>query len=114
MIRVKRVYAPPAPDDGPRFLVDRLWPRGIKKQDLQIDAWLKDAAPSAELRKWSHHDPDRWDEFKVRYFSELEGKPEALEPIRAAARLGNVTLVYAARDEECNNAVALREYLEKS
>lgn len=114
MIRIKRAYAPPEPDDGRRFLVDRLWPRGIKKENLQIDGWLKDVAPSTDLRKWFGHDPDRWDEFKARYLSELEDKQDALEPIRAAARQGNVTLVYTAHDEEHNNAVALREYLEKS
>jgi uncharacterized protein YeaO (DUF488 family) len=114
MIRVTRAYSPPAADDGARFLVDRLWPRGLKKQDLRIDGWLKEVAPSADLRKWFGHDPERWEEFQVRYFSELDGKPEALEPIREAARQGNVTLLYGARDQEHNNAVALRAYLEKS
>jgi len=114
MIRVRRAYSPPAADEGLRFLVDRLWPRGIKKQDLQIDGWLREAAPSAELRRWFGHDPDRWKEFQDRYFSELDTRPEALEPIREASRLGNVTLLYGARDTEHNNAVALRAYLEKS
>jgi uncharacterized protein YeaO (DUF488 family) len=114
MIQAKRVYGPPAADDGVRFLVDRLWPRGIKKQELQIDGWLREAAPSAELRRWFGHDPDRWEEFQVRYFSELDGKPQVLEPIREAALRGNVTLLYGARDQEHNNAVALRAYLEKA
>jgi uncharacterized protein YeaO (DUF488 family) len=114
MIRVKRAYSPPAADDGTRLLVDRLWPRGIRKQDLQLDAWLKEIAPSEDLRKWFGHDPARWEGFLARYYSELDGKQETLELIRAAARLGNVTLLYSARDEEHNNAVALRAYLEKS
>ena len=114
MIRVKRAYSPPAADDGIRLLVDRLWPRGIKKQDLQMDGWPKEIAPSEDLRKWFGHDPARWEGFLARYHSELDGKQETLEPIRAAARLGNVTLLYGARDEEHNNAVALRAYLEKS
>ncbi|HNS51852.1 MAG TPA: DUF488 family protein [Anaerolineae bacterium] len=114
MIRVKRAYAPPAAEDGSRFLVDGLWPRGIKKEDLQIDGWPKGVAPSAGLRTWFGHDPTRWESFLARYSSELEEKQEALEPIRAAARLGNVTLVYGARDEEHNNAVALKTYLEQT
>jgi len=112
MIRVKRVYDPPAPADGTRFLVDRLWPRGIKKEDLPVDAWLRDIAPSRELRRWFGHDPARWDEFRRRYLSELDARPEALEPIRQAARLGNVTLLYSAHDPDHNNAVALKAYLE--
>ena len=88
MIRVRRAYSPPAADEDLRFLVDRLWPRGIKKQDLQIDGWLKEAAPSADSRRWFGHDPARWAEFQSRYFSELDGRPDALEPIRQAARLG--------------------------
>ena len=113
MIRVRRAYSPPAADEGLRFLVDRLWPRAIKKQNLQIDGWLKEAAPSADLRRWFGHDPDRWGEFQSRYSSELDGKQDVLEPIQKAARLGNVTLLYGARDTEHNNAVALRAYLEK-
>jgi len=114
MIRVRRAYSPPAANEGIRFLVDGLWPRGIKKQDLQIDGWLKEVAPSADLRRWFGHDPERWEEFQNRYFSELDSKPDTLEPIRKAARLGNVTLLYGARDSEHNNAVALQAYLEKS
>ena len=113
MIAIKRAYVPAAADDGTRFLVDGLWPRGIKKEDLRIDGWLKDVAPSAALRNWFGHDPARWDGFVERYFAELKDKEQALEPIRAAARRGKVTLVYGARDEEHNQAVALKAYLEK-
>jgi uncharacterized protein YeaO (DUF488 family) len=113
MIQIKRAYDPPAPGDGTRFLVDALWPRGIKKEDLRLDGWLKDAAPSSELRRWFGHDPDRWAEFQQRYFAELDDKPEALQPLRSAAEEGDVTLIYGARDTEHNNAVALLKYLEK-
>ncbi len=111
MIHTKRAYDPPSKDDGLRFLVERLWPRGIKKEDLQIDGWLKDVAPSSELRKWFHHDPAKWDKFRKRYFSELEDKPDAWQPLLARARRGRVTLVYSARDMEHNNAEALKEFL---
>jgi uncharacterized protein YeaO (DUF488 family) len=112
MIRTRRVYDPPEPGDGTRFLVERLWPRGMKKEELAMDGWLKDAAPSDELRRWFSHDPAKWDEFRRRYYAELEGKPDVLQPLREAARQGNVTLLYSARDTEHNNAVALKEYLE--
>jgi uncharacterized protein YeaO (DUF488 family) len=113
MIQIKRVYEPPAPEDGTRFLVERLWPRGIKKEALHPDGWLKEVAPSAELRRWFGHDPARWEEFQRRYAAELESKPEALQPIREAARAGNVTLLYSARDTEHNNARALKAYVEQ-
>ena len=113
MIRTRRVYDPPEPGDGTRFLVERLWPRGMKKEELPMDGWLKDAAPSDELRRWFSHDPAKWDEFRRRYYAELEGKPDVLQPLREAARQGNVTLLYSARDTEHNNAVALKEYLER-
>jgi uncharacterized protein YeaO (DUF488 family) len=113
MIQIKRVYEPPAPEDGARFLVERLWPRGIKKEALHPDGWLKEVAPSAELRRWFGHDPARWEEFQRRYAAELESKPEALQPIREAARRGNVTLLYSARDTEHNNARALKAYVEQ-
>lgn len=112
MIKVKRVYASPAPDDGQRFLVDRLWPRGVKKEALQLDGWLKDVAPSDALRKWFGHDPAKWEEFQERYFAELEAKPEAWRPLLEAARQGTVTLLFSARDEAHNNAVALKAFLE--
>jgi uncharacterized protein YeaO (DUF488 family) len=112
MIRTKRAYDDPEPGDGARFLVDRLWPRGIKKEDLQIEGWIKDVAPSNELRKWFGHDAEKWPEFRERYRAELEANSGALEPLRRAARQGDVTLVYAARDREHNNALVLQEFLE--
>ena len=112
-IKIKRAYDPPARGDGKRFLVDRLWVRGMTKEKLQLDAWLKDVAPSDALRKQFHHDPARWDEFQRRYFVELDAHPDAWQPILQAAQRGNVTLVYGARDAEHNNAVALKAYLEK-
>jgi len=112
-IDLKRVYDPPATSDGRRILVDRIWPRGITKADLQIDAWLKDLAPSTELRKWFGHDPAKWDEFRKRYAGELEQRSEALEELLEKARAGHVTLVFSAKDTEHNNAVALREHLER-
>jgi uncharacterized protein YeaO (DUF488 family) len=113
MIRVKRAYDPPDPGDGARFLVDRLWPRGIKKESIYIDGWIKEVAPSDELRKWFGHDPAKWQEFRIRYFAELDEKAAALEPIRQAQREGDVTLIYGARDTEHNQAIALKEYLER-
>jgi uncharacterized protein YeaO (DUF488 family) len=111
MITTKRVYDPPSPSDGARFLVERLWPRGVAKEKLKIDAWLKEVGPSTELRKWFNHDPDKWDEFRKRYRRELDAHPDAWQPIVSAARRGPVTLVYSSHDTEHNNAVALREYL---
>ena len=111
MLALKRVYDKAAPEDGVRFLVERLWPRGIKKTDLRLDDWLKDLAPSNELRRWFAHDPNKWTEFQKRYFAELDRHPEACEPIRSAARHGRVTLIYSSHDAEHNNAVALKEYL---
>jgi uncharacterized protein YeaO (DUF488 family) len=108
---LKRAYEPAARADGRRFLVERLWPRGVRKADLPLDGWLKDVAPSPELRRWFAHDPAKWIEFRRRYFAELRSREAALEPLRAAARTGPVTLVYGARDTEHNAAVALREYL---
>jgi uncharacterized protein YeaO (DUF488 family) len=113
MIQVKRAYQPAESSDGDRFLVDRLWPRGVKKEELGIKAWLKDAAPGTELRKWYHHQPALWDEFCRRYFKELEANPASWQPLLEAARHGKVTLLYGARDEKNNNAVALKEFLTK-
>jgi uncharacterized protein YeaO (DUF488 family) len=113
MIKVKRTYEPAAASDGARFLVDRLWPRGITKEDLPIKAWLKDVAPSQELRQWFGHDAARWDEFQHRYFAELDAKAEALAALQEAARQGDVTLLYSAKDQEHNNAVALQAYLSR-
>ncbi|GIW39821.1 MAG: hypothetical protein KatS3mg076_0398 [Candidatus Binatia bacterium] len=111
-IRLRRVYDPPERDEGPCYLVDGLWPRGIGKARLRIEGWLRDVAPSPSLRAWFRHDPERWPEFRARYFAELERKPEAWKPLLEAARRGPVTLLYAASDREHNNAVALREFLE--
>jgi uncharacterized protein YeaO (DUF488 family) len=112
MIRSKRVYEPPEPSDGLRFLVDRLWPRGKRKEELALQGWPKEVAPSDELRRWFGHDPARWEEFQRRYFAELDEKPQAWQPLLEAAREGDITLVYAARDPQRNNAVALKQYLE--
>jgi uncharacterized protein YeaO (DUF488 family) len=111
-IKVKRVYDDPSAEDGIRILVDRLWPRGLKKEAARLDDWLKEIAPSNELRKWFGHDPDRWEEFKARYFHELERQNEAINKIKEKASSSTITLLFAARDETHNNAVALREYLE--
>lgn len=111
MIRIKRVYDKPARSDGYRVLVDRLWPRGIERASLPLDAWLKEAAPSAELRRWFKHDPAKWSEFRRRYRLELEARPDTWGPLLAKARRGNVTLLYSARDVEHNNAAVLREFL---
>jgi uncharacterized protein YeaO (DUF488 family) len=110
-IRLKRAYDRSAPTDGRRFLVERLWPRGVRKTNLPLDGWLKDVAPSTELRKWFGHDPDKWGEFRKRYAAELRAHPHVVDPLLDAAREGPVTLVYGARDTEHNAAVALREYL---
>jgi uncharacterized protein YeaO (DUF488 family) len=112
MIHLKRVYEPESASDGHRFLVERLWPRGIKKTNLKMDAWLKDVAPSTELRRWFAHDPQKWEEFRRRYFAELRAKPEAIEPLVKAARQGRVILLYSAHDPDHNNAVALKEYVQ--
>ena len=112
-IALKRAYDRVESDDGRRVLVDRVWPRGIAKDELTIDAWLKDLAPSTALRKWFAHDAARWQEFKQRYFAELAAQPEAVDALVAQARAGRLTLVFAARDRERNNAVALKDYLER-
>ncbi len=115
MIRLKRVYDPAVPDDGARFLVERLWPRGIKKEALQLDGWLTDLAPSPDLRRWFGHDPQRWVEFQQRYEAELQApeKQALLQELAGKARQGNVTLVFAARDTEHNNAVVLKHFIER-
>ena len=110
MIKVKRVYEQTEPDDGARFLVERLWPRGMRKQSLHMTDWLRDVAPSTELRQWFGHDPAKWTEFRRRYIAELDARPQVLQPIVEAARQGNVTLIYSARDPEHNNAVVLQSY----
>ena len=111
MIRTKRTYDPPARGDGRRILVERLWPRGMKKAAVAADAWLKEAAPRTELRKWFGHRVERWEEFARRYRAELDANPAGWQPILEAARRGPVTLLYSARDTEHNGAVVLRDYL---
>lgn len=110
-IRLKRAYDPAAADDGVRVLVDRLWPRGLRKADVAADLWLKDAAPSATLREWFGHDPARWDGFRERYRAELAARPGVIAQLLALARHGRLTLVYGARDEAHNQAVVLRSVL---
>jgi uncharacterized protein YeaO (DUF488 family) len=110
-VRLKRAYEPPHADDGARILVDRLWPRGVTKAKAAVDRWMKDLAPSAELRQWFGHDPARWNEFRRRYAAEVRARPELLGELRTLARDGVVTLVYAARDEAHNDAVVLRDVL---
>ena len=112
MIQLKRVYEKRDRQDGARFLVDRLWPRGLRKSELHVDGWQKEAGPSSQLRKWFSHDPNRWTEFQHRYFAELEKRPEAWQPILESAKRGAVTLLYSSHDEEHNNAVALKRFLE--
>lgn len=122
MIRLRRAYEEPGRDDGYRVLVDRFWPRGVSKEKAHLDRWAKEAAPSAGLCKWFGHDPERWEEFRRRYFQELESLErespkrekggDALALLREKSRQGSLTLVYGARDREHNNAVALKEYLE--
>jgi uncharacterized protein YeaO (DUF488 family) len=112
VIKLKRAYEPPESDDGFRVLVDRLWPRGVSKSSARIDLWLKEIAPSAALRKWFGHDPAKWNKFRVRYFQELQKKGETVEQLVEHVRHGTVTLVYGARDQEHNDAVALKEFLE--
>ena len=110
-IEVKRAYEPPGPGDGYRVLVDRLWPRGVSKDKLALDAWIKEIAPSDALRKWFGHDPDKWAAFQERYFAELDAQHDRVQDLLGQADPGPLTLVYAAKDEEHNNAVALCEYL---
>ena len=112
MIRLKRAYEPAVASDGRRVLVERLWPRGVTKERLRLDAWAKDVAPSPALRRWFGHDPRRWTEFRRRYFAELGANRSAWQPLLAAARRGRVTFIYAARDLEHNGALALKAFLE--
>jgi len=112
-IKLKKVYDPPSKEDGARVLVERLWPRGIKKEDLKMDAWLKNLAPSTTLRKWFSHDPAKWKEFQEKYFAELDADAEALEQIKSYLAKGTTTLLYSSKDSEHNNAVSLKNYLEK-
>lgn len=113
MLRLKRAYDPPAADDGKRILVERLWPRGVTKARASIDDWMKDLAPSPQLRKWFNHDPARWKQFEHRYWKELKSRTEQVDRLRKAARRGRVTLIYAARDEQHNGALALKTFVER-
>ena len=113
MLYIKRIYEMPKAQDGARFLVDGLWPWGIKKENLIMDAWLKEVAPSNELRRWFRHDPAKWDEFQHRYRAELDANPVAWKPLLETMKQGNVTLLYSARDTKHNNAVVLKSYLEE-
>ena len=110
-VKLKRAYEPPARSDGKRVLIDRLWPRGLKKTDTKIDEWMKGIAPSTELRKWFGHDPARWPEFRRRYEAEVQQHSEQLDRLRTLAREGPLTLVFSARDEEHNDAVVLKELI---
>lgn len=113
-LRIKRVYEAPSLDDGYRVLVDRLWPRGIRRDELSFDLWLKNAAPSPPLRTWYGHEPSRWPDFRLRYWAELESRPEVLEPLHAALGKGGLTLLFAARDPAFSHARVLAEFLEES
>jgi uncharacterized protein YeaO (DUF488 family) len=113
MIQLKRAYDSVEASDGVRYLVERLWPRGIKKADLPLDAWLKDVSPAPELRTWFSHDPEKWPEFQQRYRAQLDAAPASWKPILEAARQGKVTLIYSARDTEHNSALLLKGYLDK-
>jgi uncharacterized protein YeaO (DUF488 family) len=110
-IEAARVYDERLPE-GRRFLVDRVWPRGVRKEDLHLEAWLKDLAPSTELRRWFGHDPERWEEFRRRYTAELDAHPDSWRPLLDAARDGDVVLLFGAKDTEHNNAVVLRDHLQ--
>ncbi|GJM24322.1 MAG: hypothetical protein DHS20C16_07370 [Phycisphaerae bacterium] len=113
-LKLKRIYDEPSSADGVRVLVDRLWPRGISKEKAKIDEWMRDIAPSNELRKWVHEDPSRWAAFKRKYFKVLREQEEAIDQISKLAKRKTITLLYAAKDTERNNAVALKEYIEQA
>ena len=112
MIQLKRAYEKSSESDGARFLVERLWPRGVKKQELSLDGWLKDVAPSNDLRRWFGHAPEKWNEFKRRYIRELERNEDAWRPLLTSARRGRITLVYSTHDTEHSNAIVLKEFLQ--
>jgi len=112
MLKIKRVYEPPTHGDGQRILIDRLWPRGLKKENGRIDEWIKEIGPSTELRKWFNHDPKKWEEFKKRFFKELQKNQETVDGVIVRAKKGTVTLLFGSREERHNNAVALKEYIE--
>jgi uncharacterized protein YeaO (DUF488 family) len=111
VVRLSRVYDHELPHRGTTFLVERLWPRGVRREDLPLDEWAKDVAPSTELRRWFGHDPEKWPEFRRRYVQELDANPQAWQPLVDATTRGAVTLLYSSRDREHNNAVVLRDFL---
>lgn len=113
MILLKRVYEPVDIHDNRRFLVERLWPRGMKKESLVMERWLKEVAPSDALRKWFNHDPDKWEEFQYRYVSELVNNPDATSPLLDSARQGSITLLYSSHDQQHNSALVLKNFLDK-
>jgi uncharacterized protein YeaO (DUF488 family) len=112
-IKIKRIYEPPAKDDGIRILVDRLWPRGLSKEKAKINLWLKEIAPSDQLRKWYGHDPKKWTEFREKYSSELKDKDELIQLITRKLKEGTITFLYSSKEDKLNNAVALKDYIEK-
>lgn len=112
-LQIKRIYEPPSKEDGVRILVDRLWPRGVSKDEAHVDAWLKDIAPSADLRRWFGHDTDKWSEFRRRYKAELEYNPAAVDELKRQIGQSPVTLLYGAKDTEHNNAVVLRDFVSR-
>jgi uncharacterized protein YeaO (DUF488 family) len=110
---LKRAYEKPTIEDGKRILVERLWPRGLKKENAKIEEWIKDVAPSTELRKWYSHDPSKWQKFKEKYWKELETKEALVSKLAIESRRGNITFVFGSKEEKLNNAAALKEYIEK-
>ena len=112
MIAIKRAYEKASSSDGSRYLVDRLWPRGVSKDALKLTGWMRDVAPSDKLRRWYKHDPKKWTEFKRRYFAELDANPDAWKPLARAARGRRITLIFSSRETNLNNAVALQKYLQ--
>ncbi|TFH49800.1 MAG: DUF488 domain-containing protein [Lysobacterales bacterium] len=112
-IHTKRIYDAPQPGDGQRILIDRLWPRGRSKSDAKVDLWMKDIAPSTDLRRWYGHDPEKWPEFKKRYFAELDANAGGVSALMSLVETGKITLLFGSREERLNNAAALKEYLEK-
>lgn len=113
-VRIKRIYDDPSPDDGTRVLVDRLWPRGVSKEEAKLDRWLQEIAPSEELREWFDHDPDKWPAFERGYRAELARKDDLVDELRELATVGTVTLLYAASDREHNNAVVLKDVVQQA
>ena len=114
MIKTRRIYDKPDTDDGFRILVDRIWPRGLKKNDVKIDLWQKDIGPSSALRKWFNHDQRKWNEFKRRYYEELKDRKEIVKLFLEKAEQGTITLLYSSKEEKYNNAIALKEYLQSN